>query len=221
MARIVIFKKCKTCGELFTRQGNRGRGKSYCSYKCIRHSTKTRKKLSRLLIGNKRALGCKHSEESIDRARNKLLGIKASDETKELLSLRRKEEWKNEIRKSGWKHTEKTKNEMSERRKGKNNANWQGGISENLYPKEFNSELKLRIRKRDSFTCCLCKKTEREELEELNRVLCVNHINFNKDDCSKENLNTLCLRCNIRVNKGREYWTNYFQMSSIHENICA
>jgi len=97
---------------------------------------------------------------------------------------------------------------------GKNNWGWKGGISENPYPSEFNERLKLKIRTRDNFTCCLCGKTEREELEELNRVLCVNHIDFNKNNCKESNLNTLCLRCNVKINRNREYWTNYFQ---IHE----
>jgi hypothetical protein len=96
---------------------------------------------------------------------------------------------------------------------GKDNCNWQGGISFNPYPREFNLKLKLKIRARDNFTCCLCKKTEREELEELNQVLSVNHIDFNKNNCKESNLNTLCLRCNIKINREREYWTNYFNQN--------
>ena len=95
---------------------------------------------------------------------------------------------------------------------GKNNSGWKGGISNNPYPKEFNTELKLKIRQRDNFTCCLCGKTEREELEELNRVLCVNHIDFDKNNCKESNLNTLCLRCNVKINREREYWIEYFKM---------
>ena len=91
-----------------------------------------------------------------------------------------------------------------------NHYNWQGGISKNPYPEEFNAELKLKIRTRDNFTCCLCGRTEREELEELNRVLSVNHKNFDKNDCREENLNTLCLRCNVKINRERDYWTDYF-----------
>jgi hypothetical protein len=88
--------------------------------------------------------------------------------------------------------------------------NWKGGISENPYPKEFNSELKLKIRTKYNFTCCLCGKTEREEIEALNRVLCVNHIDFDKQNCREENLNVLCLKCNIQINREREYYTNLF-----------
>jgi hypothetical protein len=110
----------------------------------------------------------------------------------------------------GKKHSEITKKKMSEMRSGSKHWNWQGGTIPNPYPKEFTSELKLKIRIRDNFTCCLCGRTEREELEELNRVLCVNHIDFDKKNCREENLNTLCLRCNIKINRERDYWTNYF-----------
>ena len=117
--------------------------------------------------------------------------------------------------------SEETRKKISQTTKGrrpKNNLtwikeghpNWKGGISGEPYPSRFNEQLKLKIRTRDNFICCLCGKTEREELEELNRVLCVNHIDFNKKNCGEENLNTLCLRCNVKINRNRDYWTDYF-----------
>lgn len=102
---------------------------------------------------------------------------------------------------------------------GRDHYNWKGGISKNPYPKEFNKELKLKIRTRDNFTCCLCQRTEREELEELNRVLCVNHIDFDKNNCLENNLNTLCLRCNIKINRERNYWIDYFNNKNYGENL--
>ena len=93
---------------------------------------------------------------------------------------------------------------------GENHWNWRGGISYLPYPVKFNKKLKYKIRERDEFVCCLCDKTESEELEELNRALCVNHIDFDKNNCGEENLNTLCLRCNFKINRDRKYWTNYF-----------
>jgi len=57
----------------------------------------------------------------------------------------------------------------------------------------------------------LCGKTEEEELKELGRVLCVNHIDFNKNNLSLNNLNTLCLRCNVTINYNRNKYLNYFQ----------
>lgn len=112
-------------------------------------------------------------------------------------------------------HSVETKKRISKNRKGKyvgkDHWNWLGGLWKNPYPKEFNPSLKLKIRTRDKFICCLCGKSEREELDELNRALCVNHIDFNKNNCNEENLNTLCQRCNIKINREREYFTNYFQ----------
>ncbi len=52
------------------------------------------------------------------------------------------------------------------KRIGENNPSWKGGISKDPYPLEFNSILRFKIRERDNFTCCLCGKTEREELEQ-------------------------------------------------------
>jgi len=135
------------------------------------------------------------------------------------------EEWRNNLRKSHLGHKqsvetiEKRRLKMTGRKRpefykvfGKEKHwNWKGGISNNPYPKEFNPQLKLKIRTRDNFISCLCGRTEREELEELNRVLCVNHIDFDKNNCSENNLNTLCVRCNVKVNREREHWTDYFK----------
>lgn len=93
---------------------------------------------------------------------------------------------------------------------GSKNHGWRGGISKRRYPPEFNELLKVKIRLRDGYVCCLCGRTEREELEELNRVLCVNHIDYDKNNCKEENLNTLCLRCNVKINRERDYWQSYF-----------
>ena len=107
-------------------------------------------------------------------------------------------------------HSVITIKKMSEARKGDKCYLWRGGISKNPYPMEFNKKLKLRIRTRDNFICCLCERTEREELEDLNQVLSVNHIDFDKNNCKESNLNTLCSRCNTKINRDRDHWTNYF-----------
>jgi len=138
--------------------------------------------------------------------------------------------------KEGCKKTDKQKEKIKKIAKERNYGKWMKGkklteehkknislslggdgitMAFNPYPSEFNLELKLKIRKRDNFTCCLCGRTEREELEELNRVLCINHIDFNKNNCKENNLNTLCLRCNVKINRERDYWKNYFNNSKI------
>ncbi len=94
---------------------------------------------------------------------------------------------------------------------GANNPAWNGGISRIGYPHIFNAKLKLKIRQRDGFTCVLCGQTEVQEEVEFGRVLCVNHIDFDKTNCDMSNLNTLCLRCNTRINVNRSMWTKFFQ----------
>ena len=154
-------------------------------------------------------------------------GMKASEETRKKLSESHKgykmsEEQKRKISEAnkgrGHKHTTETKEKLRNIMLGKTGIlakNWKGGISFEEYPREFNNELKQRIRKRDNYTCCLCGRTEREELEELNRVLSVNHIDFNKQNCREKNLNTLCCRCNVKINRDRQYWTDYFNLKLI------
>lgn len=101
-----------------------------------------------------------------------------------------------------------------------NHWNWKGGKTPEVYPKEFNASLKLKIRERDKFICCRCGKTEKDQLEKIGRVLSVNHINYDKKDCSEKNLNTLCVGCNTQVNKDRGKWTIHFQemIEKIYDN---
>ncbi len=159
----------------------------------------------------KQRLGAKLSDESKDKLRKARLGVP-------VLSNRGNKNYK-------WKGglptcKEKGCSTLLSRRSytfchkhahsGDKNGSWLNGLSRRKYPSTFNASLKLLIRTRDNFTCCLCLRTEKEEFEEFNKSLCVNHINFDKADCRAENLNTLCLRCNVKINKERDYWTKYF-----------
>lgn len=101
-----------------------------------------------------------------------------------------------------------------------NNPNWQGGIYNDPYPINFNTELKREIRDRDNHTCQLCYLSEEEQLLVLNKVLAVHHINYNKENCNKKNLITLCDKCNLKVNIDRDYWFAYFTYK-IKEEIYA
>lgn len=88
--------------------------------------------------------------------------------------------------------------------------NWKGGLCPSPYPKQFNAELKLEIRERDNFECQLCGISEKQSIINYGRVLSINHINFDKNNCSKDNLNSLCCMCNSIVNGEREKWTKLF-----------
>ena len=165
--------------------------------------------------------GRKHSKETLKKMSEAHKGKKLSEKTKKKMSeaMKGKIPWI-----KGKKHKEETRKKISDAGKRERHSNWKGGISENPYPREFNPELKLKIRQRDNFTCCLCGRTEREELEELNRALSINHIDFYKNNCNENNLNTLCLRCNVKINRERDYWTNYFnnqrdRMNKMERNL--
>jgi len=87
-----------------------------------------------------------------------------------------------------------------------NNPNWKGGISFEPYSLNWTKELKEQIRKRDNHICQLCDKTQRGN----NRALDVHHIDYNKKNCSEENLISLCSSCHTKTNNNRDYWMNYF-----------
>ena len=82
---------------------------------------------------------------------------------------------------------------------GKYNGAWNGGISFEPYSPEFNRYLKARIRERDNCTCLICGK----------RAKVVHHIDYDKKNCSEENLCVLCKGDNSRVNGDREFWQAY------------
>lgn len=99
------------------------------------------------------------------------------------------------------------------------NPNYIDGRSYIDYPQEFNKELKDQIRNRDNHTCQNCGMTEEEHIIILGTVLSIHHIDYDKQNCNKENLITLCNQCNTRVNYNRNYWAKYFQ-NKMENKLC-
>lgn len=95
--------------------------------------------------------------------------------------------------------------------RGERNPMWKDGISFEPYSIKWTKSLRESIRERDYYTCKLCGK------KQTNRVHCVHHIDYNKENCHPKNLITLCIGCNSKVNANREYWTNYFNLN--YENL--
>ncbi len=104
------------------------------------------------------------------------------------------------------KNPEETRRKLSETHKGEKHWNWQNGISFEPYPQEWSIILRKDIRKRDYHICQLCGAHEKGNI-----AYDVHHIDYNKKNCNPNNLITLCRKCNVKVNKNREYWTEYFQ----------
>ena len=71
------------------------------------------------------------------------------------------------------------------------------------YADEWKETLKDAIRKRDNYTCQLCNKQQNIY------ALPIHHIDYNKKNCSINNLITLCKKCHGITNGNREYWKNY------------
>jgi hypothetical protein len=82
--------------------------------------------------------------------------------------------------------------------------NWIDGRSFKPYTTEFDEELKELIRKRDNLTCRLCNVIQNGKKHD------VHHIDYDKKNCSANNLVTLCRSCNDKVNFNREYWKLFF-----------
>jgi len=100
--------------------------------------------------------------------------------------------------------------EHSERIMGKNNPNYINGEGNFPYPMEFNDALKESIRKRDNYECQNCGMTEEEHIIVVSKVLTVHHIDYNKENCSEDNLITLCNQCNLRANYNRNHWKEIY-----------
>jgi hypothetical protein len=182
--------------------------------------------------------GRKHNKKSIEQMRKshkrylKLHPRKSSWNKGIKMPKHSKEMFGNKFRKGkfGHKMSIKTRKIMSKSKTGvpwsenqrksyypQRHPMWKGGKSYEPYTFEFNKELKLKIRKRDRFKCQLCGMAESKCIKKSGRVLSVNHIDFNKSNCSESNLNTLCVGCNSFVNKDREKWTLFFSKKMKNE----
>ncbi len=105
----------------------------------------------------------------------------------------------------------KGKNNPNFGKRGKDSSNYIDGRSSEIYPSEYTSYLRKKIRERDNFECQECDMTEEEHLSVYGRVLDIHHIDYNKQNCNENNLITLCHQCNLRANYNRKYWKNYYQ----------
>lgn len=104
-------------------------------------------------------------------------------------------------------HNKEWRQQHSEQMRGKNNPNWKDGKSFEKYTINWTKTLKRSIRERDKYICQICN------LQQGDRAFPVHHIDYNKQNCNPDNLITLCLKCHIKTNYKREYWTNYFKIN--------
>jgi len=92
--------------------------------------------------------------------------------------------------------------------KGSEHWNWQGGLSVEPYCLIWADNIyKKAIKDRDSNMCQnpYCFKIV------YSRALSIHHIDYNKKNCHPSNLITLCIGCNSRANKDRDWHTEWYQ----------
>jgi hypothetical protein len=152
-----------------------------------------------------------------------LLGRKVSRKSRKLMSINKKELYKDPTknpnyidgRKKSIHYCKDCHKEISWnaercsscRQKGEKNNLWLGGKSFEIYSEEFNNKLKESIRKRDDYKCQKCNIEQKNYYRKLD----IHHIDYNKKNCNADNLITLCGKCNCKVNKNRNYWKEYFK----------
>jgi hypothetical protein len=103
--------------------------------------------------------------------------------------------------KKRWNNDNFIKKVMDNQLRGKNSPNYIHGKGYEPYTIEFTESLKKEIRNRDGNKCIICGMTKKEHYQKYNRNLEVHHIDHNKNNCKKSNLETRCKKCNIADNK--------------------
>lgn len=212
-------------GRLLTREHRRKIGEGNRGKNTAPKSEEHRKKLSLAKLGkrygphsqewndniSKAVSGFKHSEET----KKKMKGRKISEETRNIISKKTKEamdkirEKLSELSKNRWANSEYKDAHIKKWIKTMNakypqGTNWKGGLSFELYGKEFNKGLKNQIRNRDNHQCQECR------ILENGHKFPVHHIDYNKKNNNPNNLISLCTICHVKTNYKREDWENYF-----------
>lgn len=192
-------------------------------------SPEARRKVSESLIGNKRTLGYKQSEETkrkrADANRGKkrseefcrklseqCKGKKISSEEKIHISEKVKLLWEDpEYRRQmsdahkGKIQSAESRRKKSESQRGEKHWNWKGGLKQKKYCYKFNEILKENVRNEFGRTCFICNAPENGER------LSVHHCDYNKGQGCGQYwcLVPLCRPCHARTGLLRHYYFNF------------
>mgnify|MGYP001606878339 CR=1 FL=1 len=98
-------------------------------------------------------------------------------------------------------HSLETRKKISISHKGDKNKNCNNGSSIEPYTVDWTLTFKRSIRERDKYTCHVCGREPAVDCH---------HIDYNKKNCSLDNLITLCRPCHMKTNHNRKYWVDYF-----------
>jgi hypothetical protein len=158
-----------------------------------KHSEETKKKISQSNLGRKtHNKGVPQTEEVKIKISNTLKGRIITKEHREKLSISAK----------GKVFTEEHKKNISLNHHNvslEKNPKWKGGKSFEPYPLKWTNELREKIRSRDNYRCVICS------FEQVNKKLCVHHIDEDKNNCDEKNLISLCLKCHVKIHNNQEF----------------
>jgi hypothetical protein len=192
------------CGQM-TKPGNRF---IFCHHHTGENSPSKRPEV-KAKIGKANSialLGNKQSEETRLKRIKPLKGKARKNVVKANKTLeRRKIASKNLIRL--WEDIE-YRTMMIENHSGENHYNWQGGISKEPYSQDWTKELKEQIRERDNYQCQICFISEDLLKDNYHKKLTIHHIDYDKKNCSPDNLISLCGSCHTKTNYNRDEWIN-------------
>ena len=133
-----------------------------------------------------------------------LYGKPKSDEHKRNMSINRPDFNGENNPNYGKHHSPETKRKLSEINSGENHPQWKGGISKEPYCSIWTPWFKKEIKERDNHQC------KNPDCWKTNKKLVVHHIDYNKKNCSANNLITLCSSCNGRANTNRDHWQELY-----------
>jgi len=198
--------KCDKCGELISRTNSTIQENNYCSYKCMGKAESVEPnygcdecdKLIRVTEcdrKNKESHFCSQEclnsnfsskkELKCDYCTQKILRSPADVRDNNFCSHDCKNKWVED-------------NPESVSKYGEEHPQWKGGTSSNPYSKEFYDKREDVIN-RDDKECKMCGISRKKHKEDTGKDLAVHHIDANKSNNSYDNLATLCLACNVKV----------------------
>lgn len=140
-------------------------------------------------------------------------GVPRSEETKRKLSIahtgkKLSVETIEKIRNKhlGSKRSMETRKKMSEAAKGERSSQWKGGIAAEPYDRVWTNKMfKHALKERDSYEC------QNPDCWGKDKRLTLHHVDYDKKNCSHNNLITLCSSCNARANANRPFWQELYQ----------
>ena len=168
----------------------------------FKHTEESKQKMSLARCGRKKTI------EHCNKIKNSLLCHEVSLETRKKISQANKGKLSGDINPAKRPDVREKirlsklgpKNASYGKFSGPDNPNWNGGASFELYGKEFNKELKAKIRVRDNNQCQVCYEFENGRCHD------VHHIDYDKKNNVPENLITLCQSCHRKTNFNRTDW---------------